>query len=548
MVRRTDPWCSGPTCQPVTLEIAGSNPVGSATPSFVHSEVFAISRSSSGRRFPLGTIALAVLLVVAGWLVIDALADRSTPAGSPGPTTSQAAAASPPPSPGVAASPDPAETPPPPNGAPEPPPDATAQPSPSPAAPTHDPVAVDMPFAPVTSFWATRHDISLEALAAALEEGTARGYDSVIVPADDRQALADALGITISDQVQAGDADEVRRAVRGGALGVLRLVDVTPAVRALSLDGRTPFGNDRLTDLADWPLRARVLEDDQPFDPTATWTIVAVGDILIDRGVANRVFARGLGVDYPYDGGTARITEIRCCSSFGWPVPTVQTTGNAGAVREILRGGDLTMGNLESAVVPNARIATGGFRFHGRPEMLDGIADAGFDFLSLANNHIGDAGEQGILNAMRELDERGIVHAGAGRRPADARRAAVMTVNGQRVAILACDAIQRRYWVTAERVGAQSCRDERFVDEIRATRDQADVVIVFPHWAASTVSSRVPTSARWAATGWLPAPTSSSAHIHTGPGRSRRSMGGWSSTRWATSSSTRTGRPRPSSG
>src|SRR5690242_13958196 len=27
---RADPWCSGPTCQPVTLEIAGSNPVGSA--------------------------------------------------------------------------------------------------------------------------------------------------------------------------------------------------------------------------------------------------------------------------------------------------------------------------------------------------------------------------------------------------------------------------------------------------------------------------------------------------------------------------------------
>jgi hypothetical protein len=24
------PWCSGQTCQPVTLEIAGSNPVGPA--------------------------------------------------------------------------------------------------------------------------------------------------------------------------------------------------------------------------------------------------------------------------------------------------------------------------------------------------------------------------------------------------------------------------------------------------------------------------------------------------------------------------------------
>ena len=29
-----DPWCSGPTCQPVTLEIAGSNPVGSAINAF----------------------------------------------------------------------------------------------------------------------------------------------------------------------------------------------------------------------------------------------------------------------------------------------------------------------------------------------------------------------------------------------------------------------------------------------------------------------------------------------------------------------------------
>jgi hypothetical protein len=438
--------------------------------------VFAISRSPSGRRLPLGPIAVAVLLVVAGWLVLQALV-AGDPVASPAPTPSQAAAV-----PGLTALPSPTRE-------PAPVPDATpaspatpAGPSPSPPAPTPELVAVEMPFVPVSSFWSTTHDISFDTLLAALGDGRAAGYDGVIVPDEDRQALAGALGITISADVRSGDADDARRAVRRGSLGVLRLVDVTPAVRVLSIDGRTPFGNDRLTDLADWPLRAQVLEDDQPFDPTATWTVVAVGDILIDRGVANRVFTRGHGVDYPYAGGTARITDIHCCSRFGWPIPTVEKTGKEGAVREILQGGDLTMGNLESAVVPNARIATGGFRFHGRPEMLDGIANAGFDFLSLANNHIGDAGEQGILNAMRELDARGVVHAGAGRRPADARRAALMTVNGQRVAILACDAIQRRYWVSAERVGAQSCHDERFVDEIRTTRDQADVVIVFPHW------------------------------------------------------------------
>ena len=36
-----DPWCSGPTCQPVTLEIAGSNPVGSA--------IFASTHAPSAR-------------------------------------------------------------------------------------------------------------------------------------------------------------------------------------------------------------------------------------------------------------------------------------------------------------------------------------------------------------------------------------------------------------------------------------------------------------------------------------------------------------------
>jgi len=357
----------------------------------------------------------------------------------------------------------------------------TAATSPDPAAPTPEPAEVDMAFVPVVSFWSDQSDVPLAGLLASMRDGLTRGGGHLIVPAQDREAIAKALGISIHPSVASGDVDEVRAAVRDGGFGVLRATDVTPAVRALSIDGASLFGNDRLKDLADWPLTARVAED-QPFDPANAWTIVAVGDILIDRGVANRVFTRGQGVDYPYDGGTARITAILCCSDFGWPIPTVEKTGNDGAVRALLQAGDLTIGNLESAVVPNARIASGGFRFHGRPEMLDGIANAGFDFLSLANNHIGDAGEEGILRAMRELDARGILHAGAGRTPREARRAAETVVNGQRVAIVACDAIQRRYGVSSERTGSLACRDERVVAEIERQRADSDVIIVFPHW------------------------------------------------------------------
>src|SRR5204862_2039902 len=48
--RRTDPWCSGPTCQPVTLEIAGSNPVGSATRPHPSDAPFARPNGASLRR------------------------------------------------------------------------------------------------------------------------------------------------------------------------------------------------------------------------------------------------------------------------------------------------------------------------------------------------------------------------------------------------------------------------------------------------------------------------------------------------------------------
>jgi len=45
-----DPWCSGPTCQPVTLEIAGSNPVGSA----IFEYTYAPSAARTGRSFGHG--------------------------------------------------------------------------------------------------------------------------------------------------------------------------------------------------------------------------------------------------------------------------------------------------------------------------------------------------------------------------------------------------------------------------------------------------------------------------------------------------------------
>src|SRR6187551_3259537 len=79
-----DPWCSGPTCQPVTLEIAGSNPVGSA--SFVTSLLrsTAISRSVTTR--------LVIFAVVA--LLAAACGSSTPPTTAPGASVRPSAPAS----------------------------------------------------------------------------------------------------------------------------------------------------------------------------------------------------------------------------------------------------------------------------------------------------------------------------------------------------------------------------------------------------------------------------------------------------------------------
>ena len=66
---------------------------------------------------------------------------------------------------------------------------------------------------------------------------------------------------------------------------------------------------------------------------------------------------------------------------------------------------------------------------------------AGIDAVSLANNHIRNAGASGVLQTVRNLDAVGLKHFGAGRDLAAARRPAWFTVAGQRVAILGYNGI-----------------------------------------------------------------------------------------------------------
>jgi poly-gamma-glutamate capsule biosynthesis protein CapA/YwtB (metallophosphatase superfamily) len=336
-----------------------------------------------------------------------------------------------------------------------------------------------MPFVAVLGFWATQSSISMDELRAAANGNSTR-FARLIVPTGDEAAVRDALGVP--GALESGSVAQIQEAVKNGALGILRATDVTPSVHALAIDGVALFGNDRLGGggIDRWPLTARV-ESENSWDQQQTWTLVAAGDVMMDRGVAYQARTLGKGGDYLFDGGTAKVTGTKCCSPFGYPYFTTQRTGNAGLVRELLGGADIAMANLESAVLVNAPIHRTGLKFTTDASMLDAVDKAGLDFMSLANNHVRNASSRGILTAIDELDERGIEHSGAGL-GRDAAEPGYFNVGGLRVAILSCDAIRPGWVATAQKVGTFNCKNSDVAGRIREIKQNADVLIVFPHW------------------------------------------------------------------
>jgi poly-gamma-glutamate synthesis protein (capsule biosynthesis protein) len=222
---------------------------------------------------------------------------------------------------------------------------------------------------------------------------------------------------------------------------------------------------------------------DSAFDPKATWTLFAGGDILLDRGVYQTVKLRGKGVDFPFDGGAAEITSRYCCSTFGWVLPRTQRTGNPGAVRALIEGADLAIANFENPAPDQPRYHTSGTVFSADPALIAGLANAGIDYVSLANNHIRDAGGTGLLQTIANLKANGIAASGSGRTLAAARRPGRFIVQGTSVAILAYDAIAAGYHATPTRIGSAPLVASYVREDVRAARAAgAELVIVFPHW------------------------------------------------------------------
>ena len=154
-------------------------------------------------------------------------------------------------------------------------------------------------------------------------------------------------------------------------------------------------------------------------------------------------------------------------------------------VHEILRRADLAVGNLECALATSGEAADKQFTFRGAPEAARALAAAGFDLVTLANNHSVDFGPRALLETMESLRRQNIRSVGAGADIAEARRSACFSFEPGpvKVAILAfSNMLPTSFYATAERPGTNPARLGAIAQEVAAARAEADIVIVLFHW------------------------------------------------------------------
>jgi poly-gamma-glutamate synthesis protein (capsule biosynthesis protein) len=248
-----------------------------------------------------------------------------------------------------------------------------------------------------------------------------------------------------------GTVRDVRRDRDAVAVVPVDLVDATVSLATVG-------GADPLRDAARYPLTT-----DGPAPPPVT-TVTVAGDVMLGRRVGDRLAVTG--------------------------DPALALRPMA----DRLAGADLTIGNLESTLSRAGAPRQGGDSFGAAPSVRAGLRLAGFDVLSLANNHTGDYGPEALVRTVRRVRAAGIEPLGAGPDRDAAARPVVVERNGTSFGLLAFDAIGESPRAGAGRPGVLRVRmeprtgplDRGDLDQVTGlVRDLAarvDVVIVVPHW------------------------------------------------------------------
>ncbi len=165
----------------------------------------------------------------------------------------------------------------------------------------------------------------------------------------------------------------------------------------------------------------------------------------------------------------ARSVNALVVNANDFVLPFKQTAG-------FLHTADTVFINLESPLVAGCKTTTEGMSFCGDQRFIQGLTYAGVSVASIANNHAGNYGIDGVRQTVQLLRENRILVTGNG-------EAAVQTVKGKRIGFLGYNTIGHKEEGIA-------WADPVVLDrEIRSLRRNVDVLVVAFHWGVEYVST-----------------------------------------------------------
>lgn len=183
-------------------------------------------------------------------------------------------------------------------------------------------------------------------------------------------------------------------------------------------------------------------------------TLSFVGDIMLDRGVLSSVRKHAGG-------------------DFNWLFSS--TTA--------LAASDVLFGNLEGPISDIGKDLGNLYSFRMNTQAAGALRRAGFDVLSIANNHIGDWGQAAFLDTLDELAEDGLVAVGAGQDKTEAFAPKIITVRGTKIGFLAATDVGPN-WLAAKAdvPGIVIAADPLWPQAIENAAKLVDVLVVSYHF------------------------------------------------------------------
>jgi len=188
-------------------------------------------------------------------------------------------------------------------------------------------------------------------------------------------------------------------------------------------------------------------------DQESKITMVFVGDIMLSRAVGSTIEASG---DYAY--------------------PFLR-------VADFLRGADLAFGNLENPISDRGSNQGSIYSFRANPRVVEGLSYAGFDVLSLANNHIWDWGALALADSISLLQAADIASVGVGGNYKEANAPAFFEVGGTNIAVLAyTNLLPENLEAGPSTPGLSDFDVEDVKNKIRSLKETGSLVVVSLHW------------------------------------------------------------------